>query len=83
MIVSFLLFFVIVVIVRGQLVSCRASPNCAVGDGDDLGLAANGSDCCLNNPDAMAYSPQGSENCFPCIGEYYKFLACKDLSVTG
>ena len=81
MIVSFLLFFVIVVIVRGQNVSCRASPNCGGGMGDDLGVAASGERCCLDNPDAMGYNPQGTEDCFPCIGESYKFLACKALSV--
>ena len=81
MIVSFLLFFVIVVIVRGQNVSCRASPNCVGGTGDNVGVAASGERCCLDNPDAMGYNPGGTEDCFPCIGESYKFLACKALSV--
>ena len=70
MIVSLLLFFVIVVPVRGQKVQCRASFNCAGGPGDDLGMAASGEDCCLGNPNALAYSPQDSEDCFACIGEY-------------
>ena len=54
---------------RGQLVSCRASPNCGGGMGDDLGLAVNGERCCLDNPDAMGYILLSSEDCFPCIGE--------------
>ena len=52
----------------GQVV-CRASTNCAGGPGDDLGVAASGESCCLDNPNGMAYSPLGSESCFACIGE--------------
>jgi hypothetical protein len=55
--------------VSGQTVTCRASVNCTGGDGDDLGAAANGAACCLDNPAALAYSPPGSEDCFACVGE--------------
>ena len=54
---------------RGQ-VGCRASVNCAGGPGDDLGEAVDGAGCCLGNPNAMAYTPQGSEDCFACVGEF-------------
>ena len=49
--------------------TCRASVNCAGGAGDDLGVAVDGRDCCLDNPRALAYSPLGSEECIACIGE--------------
>ena len=49
---------------------CRASFNCAGGTGDDLGVAVNGTGCCLDNPNALAYSPQGSEDCIACVGEF-------------
>ena len=57
---------------RGQepVVQCRASFNCDGGPNDDLGVAVGGAGCCLDNPDALAYSPQGSEDCFACIGEF-------------
>ena len=54
---------------RGQVV-CRASFNCAGGPGDDLGVAVDGTGCCLGNPDAMAYTPQGSKECIACVGEF-------------
>ena len=53
----------------GQLVSCRASVNCAGGPGDDLGVAADGRSCCLDNPRALAYAPVGGEECIACVGE--------------
>jgi hypothetical protein len=55
--------------VRCQVV-CRASFNCAGGPGDNLGVAADGEGCCLDNPDALAYTPQGSEECNACVGEF-------------
>ena len=55
--------------VSGQIVTCRASVNCAGGDGDDLGVAARGADRCIGNPAALAYSPLGSEDCFACVGK--------------
>ena len=55
--------------VSGETVTCRASVNCTGGDGDDLGVAANGAACCLGNPAALAYSPSSSEDCFACVGE--------------
>ena len=54
---------------RNEVV-CRASFNCAGGDGDNLGEAANGKDCCLGNPRGLAYNPVDSEDCFACIGEF-------------
>ena len=53
----------------GQPVTCRASVNCAGGPGDDLGVAVDGRSCCLDNPSALAYSPQGTEECVACVGE--------------
>ena len=58
-----------IVSVKGQFVTCRASANCTGGSGDNLGAAANGRSCCLDNPRALAYSTQGSEDCFACIVE--------------
>ena len=55
--------------VRGQVV-CRGSFDCTDGPGDDLGVAVDGAGCCLGNPNAMAYTPQGSEDCFACVGEF-------------
>ena len=68
---------IIVMSVRGQglVVLCRASFNCAGGPGDDLGVVVDGEACCLGNPDAQAYSPQGSEDCFTCVGE---FIECQN-----
>ena len=66
-----------IVSVRGQVL-CRASVNCAGGPGDDLGVAVNGEGCCLGNPDALAYSPPGSD-CIACVGEVLH--ACQTLSV--
>ena len=57
-----------VVSVRGQLVSCRASTNCAGGPGDDVGVAVDGRGCCLDNPRALAFS-DGEGSCVPCVGE--------------
>ena len=54
---------------QGQ-VACRATSNCAGGPGDDLGVAEDGSGCCLGNPNALAYTPQGSEECIACVGEF-------------
>ena len=51
-------------------VSCRSSFNCAGGTGDDLGVAVDGAGCCLGNPNALAYSPQGSGECIACVGEF-------------
>ena len=48
---------------------CRASVNCTGGPGDDLGVTVDGRSCCLDNPRALAYSPQGTEDCFACVGE--------------
>ena len=54
-----------------DLVMCRATFNCAGGPGDDLGVAVDGgAGCCLGNPNAMAYTPAGSEDCFACVGEF-------------
>ena len=55
--------------VRCQVV-CRATFNCAGGPGDDLGVTVDGAGCCLGNPNATAYTPQGSEDCFACVGEF-------------
>ena len=55
------------------MVTCRASFNCAGGPGDDLGVAVDGAGCCLDNPNALAYSPLGSEECIPCIGELHAY----------
>ena len=52
-------------------VTCRASFNCNGGPDDDLGVAARGGSCCLDNPSALAYVPVGSEDCIPCVGELY------------
>ena len=52
-----------------MIVSCRASVNCTGGPGDDLGVATNGSSCCLDNPRALAYNPVGTEECVACVGE--------------
>ena len=49
---------------------CRATINCTGGPDDDLGEAVDGSGCCLGNPNALAYSPLGSEDCTACIGEF-------------
>ena len=57
---------------RGQVL-CRASFNCAGGPGDFLGVAVDGAGCCLDNPSAMAYAPQVSEDCFACVGEFYSY----------
>jgi hypothetical protein len=51
-------------------VLCKASFTCAGGPGDDLGVAVSGAGCCLDNPNALAYSPVGSEDCFACVGEF-------------
>ena len=56
--------------VRGQTFSCRASVNCAGGAGDDLGVAASGESCCVDNPRALAYNPVGTEECVACVGEF-------------
>ena len=63
-------FFVIVVSVRGQIVSCKASVNCAGGAGDDLGVAASRESCCMDNSRALAYNTVGTEECVACIGEF-------------
>ena len=60
----------LVVPVRSRTVVCRASVNCGGGPGDNLGVAANGADCCLDNPRALAYSSQNSEDCYACVGEF-------------
>ena len=60
------LLYIPTVSVTGE-VSCRASFNCA---GDDLGVAVDGTGCCLGNPNAMAYTPRGSGDCFACVGEF-------------
>ena len=66
-------YSIIVMSVRGQepVVQCRASFNCDGGPNDDLGVTVGGESCCLGNPSALAYSPQGSEDCFACVGEFY------------
>ena len=56
--------------VRGQVVVCRASSNCDGQPGDDLGVAVDGEGCCLGNPDALAYTAPGSEECTACVGEF-------------
>ena len=58
-------------------VTCRDSVNCA---GGALGTAMSGRDCCLGNSRALAYTPQGSEDCIACVGEFYR-LASQTLSV--
>jgi hypothetical protein len=50
---------------------CRASLNCAGGPAGDLGVAVDGAGCCLGNPNAMAYTPPGSEDCIACVGGFY------------
>ena len=54
---------------RNEVV-CRASLNCTGGDDDNLGVAANGIDCCLGNPRGLAYNHVDSDDCFACIGEF-------------
>ena len=49
---------------------CRATFNCIGGPNDDLGVAGDGAGCCLGNPNAMAYTPIGSEECIACVGEF-------------
>ena len=56
---------------------CRASFNCAGGLADDLGVAVDAAGCCLGNPNAMAYNPGGSEDCFACVGEFLNVISCK------
>ena len=48
---------------------CKASVNCTGGPGDDLGVVADGSSCCLDSPRGLAYIPLGSDNCSTCVGE--------------
>ena len=52
------------------LVVCRATFDCTGGPGDDLGVAEDGEGCCLGSPNALAYTPQGIEDCFACVGEF-------------
>ena len=54
--------------VRGQVL-CRSSFNCAGGPGDVLGVAMDEASCCLDNPNALAYIPLGSDECIACVGE--------------
>ena len=55
--------------VTGEVL-CRGSFNCV---GDDLGEAVDGAGCCLGNPNAMAYTPLGSEECNACVGEFLEY----------
>ena len=53
---------------RGQLQWCRASTNCNGVPGDDLGPVADPRDCCLGNPNGLAYVPREGV-CIACVGE--------------
>ena len=57
-----------VISVKAQQVVCRASVNCNGQPGDDLGEMTD-SECCIDNPNGLAYSVPGEESCTPCIGE--------------
>jgi hypothetical protein len=48
-------------------VVCTASAVCAPGD--TLGVMTL-ADCCVKNSRGLAYSPQGSEQCVACVGEF-------------
>jgi hypothetical protein len=50
---------------------CRASFNCSGGPGDDLGVAVDGAGCCLDDPNALAYTTPGTEDCIACVGGFY------------
>ena len=52
----------------GVPVPCRASVNCAGGPGDDLGMMTP-RDCCVVNPQGLAYVPREGA-CIACVGEF-------------
>lgn len=58
----------ILVSVRGQVVSCKASVNCTGGLDNDLGMEVDGRSCCLDNQRALAYVPSDG-SCVACVGE--------------
>ena len=55
--------------VRAQTdIECRASVNCNDVPGDVLERVATGSQCCLDNPNALAFrTAEGT--CEPCVGK--------------
>ena len=61
---------------------CRASVNCTGGPGDDLGVAASSSSCCLDNPRALGYNPLGTKECVACVGECQVLLDNKIATIT-
>ena len=63
-----LFVYLIVTSVRGQLTSCRASFDCNGAPGDDLGSVTDPRDCCLGNPNGVAYIPREGA-CIACVGE--------------
>lgn len=59
----------IVVSERAKTLQCRASSNCNGSPGDDLGTVATATECCVENPDGLAFVSD-EESCIPCVGEY-------------
>ena len=67
----------VTVSVRAQAVNvqCKASLDCNGALSNDLGLVATARECCLDNPNALAYvSEEGI--CVPCVGEYIIYSNC-------
>ena len=56
--------------VSAQAVECRASSDCNGLPGDVLGRVTTGKECCVDNPNALAYV-SGEEGCVPCVGEHH------------
>ena len=56
-----------------DLVSCHSS----VGCDNEIGVTT-ARECCVENPDGLAYTIPGQEICTPCVGKFINRLQVQD-----